>query len=292
MGELAALLAAFTWSCTSVAMASMAKRTTPVAMSTLRLGIASLLLPFVLLASGEVGDFRDATASSIVAMVGSGILASTVGDTIYIATLARIGVQRAFTLTMTLFISLTVVGGIVLLGESMHWYQFLGAAAVAVGVSLIVRTRKLPGGAEKATDWVGYALVGLVAIVWAAATLWLAGQRGNLGSIAASSVRTPAAAVGMLAFALATAPRDLVLPFQRPAHIASIVAIGVASSLFGSLLYVYAVGEAGAGRTTILSAASPMMALPLSVYFLKEPFTRLVAIGTAVCVGGVVLVVF
>ena len=126
---------------------------------------------------------------------------------------------------------------------------------------------------------------------WAAATLWLAGQRGDLGSVAASAIRTPAGTAGMLAFALATAPRDLVVPFRTFNHIAAITVIGVVSTLFGSLLYVYAVGEAGAARTTILNAASPMMALPLSIIFLKEPFTRAVAIGTGVCVAGVVLVV-
>jgi drug/metabolite transporter (DMT)-like permease len=95
----------------------------------------------------------------------------------------------------------------------------------------------------------------------------------------------------MLGFALATAPRDLAVPFRRLDHIGPIAIIGIASTLLGSLLYVYAVGEAGAARTTILNAASPMMALPLSILFLKEPFTRSIAIGTAICVAGILLVV-
>jgi drug/metabolite transporter (DMT)-like permease len=148
----------------------------------------------------------------------------------------------------------------------------------------------VPGG-PKRIDPRGYVIVIAVAIFWAAATLWLAGGRGDLGSIAASTIRTPAGAVGMLSFAMATSPRDLAVPFRSARHIGSIAAIGVASTLLGSLLYVYAVGEAGAARTTILNAASPMMALPLSIIFLKEPFTRTIALGTAVCVAGILLVV-
>lgn len=291
VGEAAALIAAFTWSATSVAMASLSSRTTPVAMSALRLSIATLLLPIVLLVSGEAGQLAEAPLSVIVAMIGSGLLAYTVGDTLYIAALAELGVQRAFTLTMAGFIALTVAGGVVLLGESLHWYQGIGALFVAGGIYLIVRSRSSSDAKRARADWLGYGLIAVVAVFWAAATLWLAGQRGDLGSVAASAIRTPAGTAGMLAFALATAPRDLVVPFRTFNHIAAITVIGVVSTLFGSLLYVYAVGEAGAARTTILNAASPMMALPLSIIFLKEPFTRAVAIGTGVCVAGVVLVV-
>jgi drug/metabolite transporter (DMT)-like permease len=145
VGEAAALIAAFTWSATSVAMARLSTRTTPVAMSALRLSVASLLLPFVLLISGEAGELGDASARTIFAMAGSGILAYTVGDTLYIAALAEIGVQRAFTITMTLFISLTVAGGVLLLDESVRWYQGIGGVLVAGGILLIVRARAVPG---------------------------------------------------------------------------------------------------------------------------------------------------
>jgi drug/metabolite transporter (DMT)-like permease len=72
---------------------------------------------------------------------------------------------------------------------------------------------------------------------------------------------------------------------------AGIVAIALSGTLFGSLLYVYAVGEAGAATTSVLNATAPLLALPLSMIFLKEPFTRGIAAGTVVCVAGVVLVV-
>ena len=290
VGEAAALIAAFTWSATSVAMASLSSRTTPVAMSALRLSVATLLLPFVLLVSGEAGQLTDVPWSVVIAMAGSGVLAGSLGDTLYIAALGELGVQRAFTLTTALFIGLTVAGGVVLLDESLHWYQGVGAVLVAGGILLLVRSRTGDIPRAPRADWLGFGLVGIVAISWAAATLWLAGQRGDLGAIAASAIRTPAATVGMLVFAFATAPKALAAPLRTFNHAAAIAGVGV-MALIGGLLYVYAVGEAGAARTTILNAASPMMALPLSIIFLKEPFTRAVAAGTAVCVAGIVLVV-
>jgi drug/metabolite transporter (DMT)-like permease len=64
---------------------------------------------------------------------------------------------------------------------------------------------------------------------------------------------------------------------------------GVAGTGFGSLLYIYAIQEAGAGRTAVLSALSPLFALPLSAIFLKEPITRWVAVGTVIAVAGILL---
>jgi len=303
MGEAAALIAAFTWSATSVAMAQLSVRTTPVAMSALRLSVASLLLPFVLLASGTVGELGSASALAIFSMVGSGLLAYTIGDTVYIRALSQVGIQRAFPIAMSLFILLSVAGGVLLLDEPFRWTQAAGALLTAVGISLIVRSHAQ--AAEGVLDAAGvatgarrqhlgpqaYVLLLIVGVTWAGATLWLAAGRGDLGAIPASAMRTPAGAVAMLTFAMVTAPADLARPFLDRRQLAGIVGVGVMGTLFGSLLYVYAVGEAGAARTTILSAASPLMALPLSVLVLKEPFTRAVAAGTAVCVAGIVLVV-
>ncbi len=307
MGEAAALIAALTWSGTSVAMASLAARVTPVAMSALRLSVASLLLPLALVVSGQVDDVGAAPASAIWAMVGSGILAYAIGDTLYIAALKTLGVQRAFTVSMTLFILLSVAGGIVLLDEEFHWYQVAGSLFVGGGILLIVRGRgsavapraeqgRLREGAgrgllSRVTNAGGYGAVIAVAVFWAAATLWLAKGRGDLPSIAAATLRTPAGALGILAYAGILARADLVAPFRNRRDLAAIALVGLIGTAFGSLLYVYAVGEAGPGKTTVLSAASPLMALPLSFMVLRETISRQVVVGTILAVCGIVLVV-
>ncbi|MFN0144967.1 MAG: DMT family transporter [Dehalococcoidia bacterium] len=291
MGEAAALIAAFMWSATSVAMAALGARITPVAMSALRLSVATLVLPLVLALSGQWHEVLDADREQVAALVGSGLLAYAIGDTMYIASLGKLGVQRAFTLTMTLFIALTVAGGVVLLDEELRWLQGAGAVLIAGGVIVLVRSRRAASEEARSADVRGYVLVVAVGVFWAAATLWLAGGRGDMGSISASALRTPASAGAMLGFALITAPRDLISPFRRRREWMSVVAIGLLSTLFGSLLYVYAVGEAGASTTTILNATSPLLALPLAVLVLKEPFTRKAGLGTVICVAGIVCVV-
>ncbi len=62
---------------------------------------------------------------------------------------------------------------------------------------------------------------------------------------------------------------------------------GVVGTGAGSLMYLYALQEIGAGKAAVLSSSSPLFALPLGAIVLKEPITRWVAIGTLLAVTGI-----
>jgi drug/metabolite transporter (DMT)-like permease len=308
MGELAALLAALTWSATSVALTSLSARTSPVVLSGLRLGFGALAMPLILLASGETGTIAQAPAGTIIQVVASGALGYGLGDTLYIAALNRLGMQRTFPVSMALYIGLTVVFGVLLLGEPFTWGLPIGALLIGAGTWFIIAPAPPnepapPPSADAGPvalappvglpppGLAGYALLGGVGVTWAAATLWLAAASGDLGAIAAGTIRTPAGAVALLGFALAFQRRALVAPFRSRAHLGAIALAGVVGTTIGSLLYVYAVVTAGAARTAILSSTSPLLALPLSIVFLGERLTRRILAGTLLCVAGIVLVV-
>ena len=315
MGELAALVAAMTWSVTSVALTSLSARTAPAVLSALRLTAGSLVLLVLLLASGQASDLQRATLTGLFGVVASGLVGYGLGDTIYIAALGRLGMQRTFPVTMALYIGLTVIAGVVLLDEPFTWGLPLGAALIGEGIYLVViqppgqPLQPLPhvppvesalstlGEVPETSrpgmkaDYFGYLLLLLVGILWAVATVWLAGAKGDLGAVAAGAIRTPAGAISLLAFAAVTQRPALVRPFKDRKHIAAIVAAGIVGTGFGSLMYVYAVVHAGAARTAILSATAPLLALPLSIMFLGERFTGRIGVGTVLCVAGILLVV-
>jgi drug/metabolite transporter, DME family len=314
MGELAALLSAMVWAATSVMFTSLTSRTQPIVLSALRLTVGSAALALILLASGQFHSYSDATTLGILGVMGSGVVGYAFGDTLYIRVLGLLGLQRAFPISMALYISMTVVGGIVILGEPFKWGLPLGALLIGAGIVLIV----VPGArepdqpltvvppAEPALSvfedlthsgpadphpMLGYALLLLVGVCWATATLWLAGARGRLEPVAASAIRAPAGGLSLLAFALVTRPAAVRASFARRRTILGILAAGLVGTGFGSLMYVYAVSEAGAARTAVLSATAPLMGLPLSLIFLRERFTRRVAVGTLICVAGILAVI-
>lgn len=315
MGELAALVSAMVWAGTSVALTSLSSRTAPAVLSGLRLTFGSVVVLIILAFSGEAGDLRTASTATLTGVIVSGFIGYGLGDTIYIAALKRLGMARTFPVTMALYIAGTVLGGVLLLGETFTWGLPLGAALIGAGIYLIVipaagTTQPLPPvPAEPAASTLaeteagpapavfaapgahGYGLLIAVGVFWTIATLWLANAKGDLGPIAAGAIRTPSGAVALVSFVAATQRPALIAPFRNRNHVLAILGAGMIGTGLGSLCYVYAVVEAGAARTAVLSATSPLMALPLSMIFLGERFTRRIAAGTACCVGGILLVV-
>jgi drug/metabolite transporter (DMT)-like permease len=59
----------------------------------------------------------------------------------------------------------------------------------------------------------------------------------------------------------------------------------------GSLLYTYAVKLIGASIASVLGSISPLFALPISIFFLKEKFSYKSIFGALMTVSGVILVV-
>ncbi|WP_322797365.1 DMT family transporter [Tepidiforma sp.] len=292
MGELAALLAALTWAVTSIALTSLSARTAPAVLSGLRLGFGALAMPIVVIAADQVDALSSASASTIAQVVASGALGYGLGDTLYILALNRLGMHRTFPVSMALYIGLTVLGGVLLLGEPFSWGLPAGAALIVLGVTLVaVPAAGSAGPAPATAPLAGAALLLGVGVTWAAATLWLAHAGEGLEAIAVGAVRTPAGAVALLLFAAAFQRPALLEPLRSPGRLAAIALAGLAGTTLGSLLYVYAVLTAGAGRTAILTATSPLLALPLAVFVLREPLTRRIAAGTLACVLGIVLVV-
>lgn len=80
-------------------------------------------------------------------------------------------------------------------------------------------------------------------------------------------------------------------PFRERNHIPGSVAAGNAGTAFGSMMYVCAVVTAGAARTAVLPAASPLLALPLSTMLPGANCLRRVGVGTMCHVAGIRLVV-
>ena len=134
-------------------------------------------------------------------------------------------------------------------------------------------------------------LLALVPLLWTVATVWLASARGELGAISASALRVPVGAGLLMLFLLSARPRDLQRASAHRRDLLAIAAAGIVGMAAGSLLYIYALLEAGAARSAVLSASSPLFAIPLAVLFLGEPLTKRGLVGTGVCVLGIVFVV-
>lgn len=296
-GVLAAVGTAAIWAAASTLLASSASRVDAISVSAVRaLWAALLLLPLVpvLVLSG---GFEGVTLVVIVGAVGSALVGMALGDTVYVAALHALGLARGFTISLGLFIFLTYVLGVVLLGESVTAATAIGSVLILAGVYLVaLRGRKCatPGGVAAAPSprvlARGIALVTLTALAWAVATVWLGAATDGHDPVAVGVVRLPFTAA--LLFGVASAMPRSSLHLRRISrwdHGALLVA-GLAGTGLASLLFVFAVQEAGAGRAAVGTALSPLFAVMLGALFLGERLSRWALAGGAAAVAGIILI--
>ena len=314
MGEAAALTTALGWAAASVALTSVAARLPTLAVSALQAAFACVILAVLIAATGLYADVAAASALTILAIIGSGVVGFSLAEPSYVRALSILGVQRTYPVAMGLFILLSTAGGVVILGERFTPGLVAGGALILGGAYLISAFRHdpappggdapafpgavgegPPAGTPRARSHrtLGYILVAAVPIFWTSSTLLIAGAGASdeVGAISAAAVRVPAGTLPLLAFLLIARPRDLTFALRRRRDVVTMGAAGVTGIVIASLLFVYALFEAGAARTAVLTSSSPLFAMPLAIAFLGEPFTRWVALGTTLTVAGIIIVV-
>jgi drug/metabolite transporter (DMT)-like permease len=299
-GEVAALLAAALWAVSTVILTAQTRKLGAVPINALRSVFAALFVILAILLTGAVDEIRDMTAATAIAMVGSGILAMGVGDSLYFGSLARIGALLAVPISISVYPLLTFLIAAFWLDEEITWSVLLGTALIVAGVSLLVRGRSTYGEgdllktrAELAADsrrWQrGLILILAASVAWAISTTWLKAGSGDLGAVAAGGIRVTANAVALTPVAYYVRKRIL-LDGYGWRGLAATATAGILGIGIGSLLYVFSVQEAGAGKTAILTSTMPLFSLPLAVLFLSEKINLVVILGTLICILGIWLV--
>jgi drug/metabolite transporter (DMT)-like permease len=127
----------------------------------------------------------------------------------------------------------------------------------------------------------------IAALGWCCSTLALGPAMQLVDVATASAVRVPL--VGALLWV--AAKRGNVLPRRSqfgPHAMWAIVGTGV-MSVTATAFFLESVALAGAGRAAVLSATSPLFAVPFSIAFLGERGTWRLAAGTLSSVVGVIL---
>jgi len=295
VGEAAALVSAFCWAGTSVALARLGTRYGGAVLSGLRFLIASPFVIALLFLTGRDSELAAAPWASILAMILSAGIGYGIGDTMYVRALPRIGLQRMSPSATALWVAMSAAGGVLLLNEPAGWDLLIGGASVIVGTYFVVsgQVQGLPDttGPGRMGPLATVVVLVVVAGAWAAATLLLAGGRGDLGAIAAGAIRIPAGGIVISVVALAATRGAILRRLPARSDLPMVMVIGIGGTAVGSLLYIYAVAEAGAARAVILNSTSPLMVVPLSMAFLGERPTVRVAIGTVFCLAGTLIVV-
>ena len=148
----------------------------------------------------------------------------------------------------------------------------------------IGRTRD-PGDRRK-----GLLLALLVSVLWAVGAVAIKPATAGVHSVVANSVRQPLAMLMLLGLTLLRGQwgelRGVDAKGWRIIIVASLIGTGL-----GSLVFVMAVQLAGAGKSSVLMATSPLLAIPFSMLWLQERPTRWTLAGTVLTAAGIAMVV-
>jgi DME family drug/metabolite transporter len=299
-GELYSLISAFLWAVASVLITWGSKRLHVLPLNLVRCASSAVffwaLLPFY----GGLEAVLAIPPPALLWLVVSVLALLVVGDTLYFRAMELAGVSRAMPVS-----SINPIWSVLLaalfVGEPLTWSLALGAVLVVLGIILVGR----PAGRSVSGTWgrsalvdegdarartQGLILAGAVSVLWAVGHVALKPATMGIESVVANSVRQPLATV--LLFAL-TLWRGKWRDYRRldKRSWAVILAAGFVGTGVASLFFILSIQEVGAGRTAVLTATSPLMAIPFAWLWLGERPTRWTLAGTLLTTAGVVLVV-
>jgi uncharacterized membrane protein len=215
-----------------------------------------------------------------------------VGDTLYFRSMDLAGVSWAMPVASVNPLWAVLLAS-VFLDEPLSWTLLLGAILVIAGVILVSRSSDSRVGdrrVEPAARRKGILMALLVSVLWAIGQVTLKPATEGMHSVVANSVRQPLGMAMLLGLTLWRGKWRELKKLDRK----SWAVIGVASLVgtgLGTLFFVMAIQQAGAGRTAVLTSTSPLVAIPFSMLWLSERPTRWTLAGTVLTTTGIVLVV-
>ena len=320
MGVLASLGAASSFAISSTFVASYARRLDPYSMVLIRMIAGAIFLVIALFVLGSQDDVARMGVGDLAQFIGAGTISMVLGEPLFIAAIAVLGLTRGFPTIMGLMTMVAYLGSVIVLGESVDWQVAVGSAMVLLGVYLVVlygrAQAQLPStpaseaaGAAAVKDYsltapvripvvgitaprlvVGLLLAMGVGLAWGQEGVWIRSSSEGFDAVAVHAVRVPVIAA-IWCLIISFMPRSAI---RRRAvdrrGVVFIAASGAISLGLSGILFIYAVQEIGAGPNAVLFATAPLFGLPLGAIFLKEKITIWVAIGTGISVGGIALI--
>jgi drug/metabolite transporter (DMT)-like permease len=249
----------------------------PTTLMTGRLLVASLVLVSLMAARGIIGRLRRAGWRAF----ALGVINSAVPFTLIAWGQQHIdsGVAAIANATVPIWVALFAIW--LAQSERASGLRIVGIVLGLVGVAV------LAGAQPEVGTW---AVVGTLAVVaasisYAIASIFLQRATERLDTITLSTATMLGATVALLPFGLAQAPHDL--PGWQAA--AAVVALGVAGTGIGILLFMKIISDYGSFRAGLVTYLLPVTALLYGAFLLDEEITAWMVVGLALILAGVAL---
>jgi drug/metabolite transporter (DMT)-like permease len=283
-GILGGLGSGLNWAVTTLIIRSLSGTFTPAGITAVRATVGGAILIGAALAAGQGRDMLTAPLWVVLSLWIAVVIAMGLGDTLFFRSMDYLGVTRALTLGL-LNPLLTTLTGTVFYGETMTLPRLAGIGLVIGGLCLIVSGRGGEGAAAARTRRRGLALVCSAAAAGALSTTIQKPALLQIPVLAATALRIPMAGLvlwltpwtrGTLAALRSSSPRE-----RRQLGTVCLL------NAIGSGLFTMAIRYGGVAVGNVLASTSPLFALPLEVWLLKQRPSRRTVLGAVLAVIGI-----
>lgn len=294
IGILFSLIAAIAWAISSTISKFLTASIDIFFLNVFRLwGGAVILILFTLL-TGRLSVLFMTPKEQVFLIAIAGLIAISIGDTIYIKSLSLVDVSRAFPIAQCTFPVITMIIAIIFLKEPFSSINIAGGFLVVTGIYLVVvKGRNLikTSSMSVESDLKGVLLAFLAAATWTAGSVILKTAVIGVDPFIAATIRIPIAALVLTCFVCNNRRNQIFLikgyGFRNIglAALGGVIAFGIAS-----VAYVTAMQIIGVGKTVLITATAPILILPFSILILNERPTRIALLGIITSVVGLVFI--
>lgn len=289
LGTLYGLLCAASWAIGSITMRDLSRKLDPFTLNAPRSTVGALSLIVIAAVTGRLNGYAAIAPNRWALLLGSMLIGGCLGDSVYVLSIARIGVSRAFPIAAT-YPALTLILSLILYGKLVTWPLILGMVLAMAGVVTISQGRaSLPVETSRQIEVSGIVLALGASVLWAISTTMLEPGLRGLDALSAAAVRLPILSLVLWSVVI-TRGSWRSLKLLTKGEWLTLLLGGLVGWGLGSLTFVMTVAAIGSARAAVITSTSPLFALPMSLLFLRERSDWRVALGTGLTVAGIILV--
>ncbi|MBL1277475.1 MAG: DMT family transporter [Ectothiorhodospiraceae bacterium] len=290
LGAIAALGSALCWALAAILFRRIGNTVSAFGMNLGKGIVATIFLLILLFGSFVFTEGAPAIASvdnqSLLFLALSGLVGICLGDTLYFATLIRLG-PRVTLLMGSLIPVVTALAAILMLGERISLLAATGLGLTIIGVAIVLWD-KAPDNSTPVQWKAGIGFGMLFVLLESAGIILTKMGVQEVPSLEATFIRQTVAIAGLTFWGLAAGNLlGWLTPLKDPKTRRKIIIAALIGALLGTWLSVLALKHTHASVAAALNSTSPLFVLPLAAYMMKERISRKAIMGAAMAVVGI-----
>jgi drug/metabolite transporter (DMT)-like permease len=296
LGELFAILTAICWAITSTAFEHAGKKIGSLSLNIIRLWFAFLFLMIYTSFTRGLPFPTDANWATVQWLIISGLIGLVIGDLFLFEAFTLIGAR----ISMLIFSSVPPMSALLayfILGNTMSLLQITGMFVTIIGIGIVILTKDTTSNQTKVK--LAHPLIGVLlafggafcqALGYIVGKLGVQSGSGTYDAFAATQIRIMAAIIGFtLVITLKKGWKNVFKAFkQKDAMITTTI-----GSLFGPFIGVslslLALNYTTPGVASTLTSITPIILIPVAVFYYKEKLVLKEIIGAFLAISGVAI---